>query len=89
MRFCLAMTALLVAAASPASAQYGGYQGYGGYGTGSNTNSHTIRPHINSNGTYNPGGRATNPNNTQLDNYGTRGNYNPYTGTFGTRSPRY
>jgi hypothetical protein len=28
-------------------------------------------------------------NNTQLDNYSTRGNYNPYTGSYGTRSRRY
>ncbi|WFU37324.1 hypothetical protein QA640_22800 [Bradyrhizobium sp. CB82] len=32
---------------------------------------------------------STNPNGTQRDNYGARGNYNPYTGTTGTRTPRY
>jgi len=48
-----------------------------------------VSPHTSSNSTYVPGHYATNPNNTQLDNFGTRGNYNPYTGTTGTRSPRY
>ena len=33
--------------------------------------------------------QQTNPNNTQMDNYGTRGNVNPYTGQTGTRAPRY
>ncbi len=27
------------------------------------------------------------PNKTKLDNYSTRGNYNPYTGKTGTRNP--
>ena len=60
-----------------------------GYGTGSNPNSHYVQPHVNSNGTYTSGHYQTNPNNTQYDNYGTRGNVNPYTGAVGTRSPRY
>jgi hypothetical protein len=33
--------------------------------------------------------QQTNPNGTQRDNYGTTGNVNPYTGTVGTRNPRY
>jgi hypothetical protein len=40
-------------------------------------------------GTYVAPHVQTNPNNTQLDNYGTRGNINPYTGQMGTRNPRY
>jgi hypothetical protein len=59
------------------------------YGTGSNSRSHTVSPYVNSQGTYVGGSRATNPNNTQMDNYGTRGNVNPYTGAVGTRNPRY
>jgi hypothetical protein len=40
-----------------------------------------------SNGTYvNPHYRSA-PNNTTLDNYSTKGNYNPYTGAAGTRDP--
>ncbi len=42
------------------------------YGTGSNPSSHYVQPHTNSNGTYVGGHYQTNPNNTQLDNYGTR-----------------
>ena len=29
-----------------------------------------------------------NPNSTQMDNFSTRGNYNPYTGAYGTRTPQ-
>jgi hypothetical protein len=32
---------------------------------------------------------ATNPNNTQRDNFTATGNVNPYTGTVGHRTPRY
>jgi hypothetical protein len=40
-------------------------------------------------GTYVQPHQQTNSNNTQLDNYGTRGNVNPYTGAVGTRGARY
>jgi hypothetical protein len=59
------------------------------WGTGSNPNSHTVRPHVTSQGTYVGGHQATNPNTTQTDNYGTKGNVNPYTGAVGTRNPRF
>ena len=59
------------------------------YGTGSNPNSHSTSGYTRSNGTYVPPSAATNPNSTQTDNYGTRGNYNPNSGTFGTRTPRH
>jgi hypothetical protein len=42
-----------------------------------------------SRGTEVQGHYQTNPNNTQRDNYGARGNVNPYTGSVGTRSPQY
>ncbi len=29
----------------------------------------------------------TSPNKTKLDNYSTKGNYNPYTGKMGTKNP--
>jgi hypothetical protein len=32
---------------------------------------------------------ATNPNNTQRDNFTATGNVNPYTGMVGHRTPRY
>jgi hypothetical protein len=67
--------------ATGASAQY--------TGTGSNSRSHGVSGHITSSGTYVQPHTATNPNTTQTDNYGTRGNVNPNTGTVGTRTPRY
>lgn len=76
--------ALIVASVGTASAQY-----LGGYGTGSNSRSHSVSGYVNSQGTYVQPHRATNPNNTQMDNYGTRGNLNPYTGAVGTRAPRW
>jgi hypothetical protein len=69
--------AALVAAASAASAQ----------GFGSNSRSHSVSGYTTNSGTYVPPSHATNPNNTQTDNYSTRGNVNPYTGAVGTRTP--
>ncbi|PTM52308.1 hypothetical protein [Phreatobacter oligotrophus] len=87
---------LLVVFATPSFAQYygSGQRGYGGYGSntygsGSNSSSHTVQPHITNQGTFVPGHQRTNPNSTQYDNYGTRGNVNPYTGQQGTRTPRW
>lgn len=59
------------------------------YGYGSSSRSHPVSPYTNNHGTYVQGSHATNPNNTQMDNYTTRGNVNPYTGEIGTRTPRY
>ncbi|MGY4399308.1 hypothetical protein [Bradyrhizobium sp. USDA 3315] len=72
---------LMVGVAGTSQAQY--------LGTGSNPNSHGVSGYTRSNGTYVQPYTATNPNSTQRDNYGTRGNYNPNNGTFGTRTPRY
>jgi hypothetical protein len=58
-------------------------------GIGSNTTSHFVAPHVNSKGTLVDGHFKSNPNNTQLDNYSTRSNVNPYTGAVGTRTPKY
>lgn len=96
MRKTLISAVLLAALSSVAQAQYGYgtnsrssiYGGSGGlYGTGSNPNSYQVDPYVNRNGTYVPGHRSTKPNGTQLDNYGTQGNYNPYTGQYGTKKP--
>lgn len=76
--------ALILGSVGAASAQ-----GYYGYGTGSNSSSHSVSGYTTSNGTYVAPHYSTNPNNTQLDNYGTRGNYNPHNGAYGTHSPRY
>jgi hypothetical protein len=59
------------------------------YGYGSNPYSHPTRGYTNQNGTYVQPHYQTNPNSTQYDNYGTRGNYNPYTGRTGTRTPKW
>ena len=81
-----------------AHAQYpSSYYGTGGVGgmgsalsgTGSNSSAHSVGGYVNNHGTYVAPHMQTNPNGTQLDNYGTRGNINPYTGAVGTREPRY
>ena len=45
-----------------------------------------VRGHYNSNGTYTQEHYRSSPNNTQSDNWGTKGNSNPYTGQSGTKS---
>lgn len=82
----LILAAGLVALSTATQAQSGLY---GGFGTGSNSRSHSTNGYTNSYGTYVAPSHATNPNNTQYDNYSTRGNVNPYTGAVGTRNPRY
>lgn len=63
-------------------------QGYG-FGTGSNPSSHSVQGYTRSNGTYVQPYQATNPDNTQRNNYGTSGNFNPYNGSTGHRGARY
>lgn len=48
-----------------------------------------VRPHVTKDGTYVQGYERTAPNNTNTDNYSTRGNTNPYTGQAGTVEPNY
>jgi hypothetical protein len=86
MKFAIAILAVTLSAGA-ASAQYLGNSNHGSSygnsgmsGTGSNPSSHYVAPHMNQSGSYVGGHQQTNPNNTQLDNYGTRGNVNPYTG---------
>ena len=81
---------LLAAGVTAASAQYAGSSYSGGLsGTGSNPSNHYVQPHVTSTGSSVSGHYQTNSNNTQMDNYSTRGNINPYTGAVGTRTPRY
>jgi hypothetical protein len=77
----LILAAALTMATTAAQAQY--------TGTGSNPNSHSVQGHTTSSGTYVAPHVATNPNNTQRDNFGATGNVNPNTGAVGTRNPRY
>lgn len=64
-------------------------QSYGGYGSGSNSRSHYVQPHVRSDGGFTDGHYRTNPNSTQMDNYETRGNYNPHNGQVGRRNGLY
>ena len=48
-----------------------------------------VRPHVTKDGTYVEGHMRSAPNNTNTDNYGTKGNTNPYTGQAGTVEPNY
>lgn len=90
MRLLTIVLTAMALSVTAASAQYLGHSHGGwGYGTGSNPSSHYVRPYTRSDGTYVGGHYQTNPNGTQYDNYGTRGNYNPYTGRYGTRTPHY
>ena len=93
MKFILGMLPPLVSI-SAAFAQYlqrnnYGLGGNGLSGTGSNSNSHYSSGYTTQSGTTVQPHYQTNSNNTQLDNYSTRGNVNPYTGAVGTRSPHY
>jgi hypothetical protein len=49
--------------------------------------SHAVKGHTTKNGTYVPPTRATNPNKTKTDNYSSKGNVNPATGTPGKVDP--
>lgn len=82
----LAVAGVLWAVSAQAQYKNGGS---GSYGTGSNPSSHGTSGYTTPQGTYVQPHQQTNPNGTQYDNYGTRGNVNPYTGSTGTRSPKY
>jgi len=92
MKWTVATLALALSSGFASAQLYGNSNNslYGGLsGTGSNPSNHYVSPYVNSHGTYVQGHHTTNPNNTQLDNYTTRGNLNPYTGVIGTRRPGY
>lgn len=48
-----------------------------------------VNPHVRQDGTYVPGYFRSAPDSTVDNNYGTRGNYNPYTGQTGTQPRSY
>jgi hypothetical protein len=64
-----------------------GLLGVAAFGTDALARDTYTSGYINRNGTYVPPHFSTAPNSTRLDNYSTRGNYNPYTGQMGTRDP--
>jgi hypothetical protein len=47
-----------------------------------------VRPHLNKDGSYTEGHYRSAPNRTDRDNYGTKGNVNPYTQQDGTVTPK-
>ena len=87
----LAVGMSVIAGAAQANDLLGNYRsGYGlsgASGAGSNPGSHQTRGYTTQSGAYVQPHYRTNPNNTPMDNYSTRGNVNPYTGNVGTRSP--
>lgn len=79
----------LIALGTVASAQYVQPNNGGLYGTGSNPNGVYHQGYTTQQGTYVQPHMQSAPNDTQFDNYGTRGNTNPYTGVPGTRVPHW
>lgn len=84
MRWWIAVAMLTLSLSGVAEAGRKRSSGGEGYGF-PNPRSHSVRPHFRRDGTFNPGSRRTNPNRTDKDNYGTRGNTNPWTGKEGTK----
>lgn len=63
-------------------------RGGGSHGSShSSTGSHYTNGYFRSDGTYVSPHYSTNPNDTKLDNWSTKGNVNPYTGKEGTVDP--
>ena len=55
----------------------------------SNGGSHSVNGHFKKNGTYVAPHHATNPNNTERDNWSSKPNVNPYTGKQGVKEPKH
>jgi len=56
--------------------------------SGSSGGSHAVKGHVKKDGTYVPPHQATNPNNTQRDNWSSKPNVNPYTGKQGDKEAK-
>jgi hypothetical protein len=63
----------------------GGSTSSGYSGTGSSSSSTYVQPHVTQSGSYVQGHHRTTPDSSVLNNYGTSGNFNPYTGSTGSR----
>jgi hypothetical protein len=61
----------------------------GSYGTGSKSSSTTVRGYTKSSGEHVNSYHRTTPDSTQRNNYGAKGNFNPYTGKVGTKSVKH
>ena len=62
---------------------------YAKQGSNSSGSSHAVKGHFKKDGNYVAPHRATNPNQTQRDNWSSKPNVNPYTGKPGEKDPRY
>ncbi|WP_072050610.1 hypothetical protein [Pantoea sp. BL1] len=60
-----------------------------GYGTGSSPYHERVNGYQKHDGTYVQPHMRTQGNSTQYDNFNTRGNYTPYTGKYGSKTPKY
>ena len=95
MKKSLMLLVAIIATVLSANAQYNyGSSSYGSssYGTSSygvNNNSTYVSGYTKSNGTYVQGHYRSSQNSTNHDNYSTSGNYNPYTGSAGSRAKDY
>lgn len=95
MKKSLMLIVAIIATVLSANAQYNyGSSSYssGSYGSSSygvNTSSTYVNGYTKSNGTYVQGHYRSSQNSTNHDNYSTSGNYNPYTGSTGSRARDY
>lgn len=94
MKKSLMFLVAIIATVLSANAQfnYGSSYGTSTYGTSSygvNTNSTYVNGYTKSNGIYVQGHYRSSRNSTNHDNYSTSGNYNPYTGSAGSRAKDY
>lgn len=95
MKKSLMLLVAIIATVLSANAQYNyGSSSYGSssYGTSSygvNNNSTYVSGYTKSNGTYVQGHYRSSQNSTNHDNYSSSGNYNPYTGSAGSRAKDY
>ncbi len=91
-RIALVVIALVGFASAADAGRHGGGGGgrhssrsSGMSGTGSSSSSHSVSGYTTKRGTYVAPHRQTTSDHTQLNNYSTKGNYNPSTGKTGTK----
>ena len=78
---------LAVSVSAFASSKGGSSRSSGMSGTGSKGASTSVRGHTTKSGTYVAPHHRTTPDKTQMNNYGTKGNFNPHNGKTGTKIP--
>lgn len=75
---------VVLSVGSVAAARGGGHASHA-VSTSRSTANHVVHGYTKKDGTVVQSYHATNPDHTRNDNYSTRGNVNPYTGTDGTK----